>query len=181
MAVTARRTFANVKSSAITPRQPEVPNLMGEVVLNPALVLMARYFSRSRHTEKAVIIVALMSQEKRQGKTADAKARNMRVVLVTCPSVALARQIARAVVQKRLAACVNLVRSPMESFYTWKGKLETTGEHLLLIKTTTARLRQLEREVKRLHTYDVPEFIALPVTEGSAEYLSWLELSVADV
>lgn len=102
----------------------------------------------------------------------------MRVVLVTCPTVALARKIARAVVQKRLAACVNVVRSPVESFYTWKGKLETAREHLLLIKTTTTRLPQLEREVKRLHTYDVPEFIALPITEGSAEYLSWLEESV---
>lgn len=98
----------------------------------------------------------------------------MRIVLVTCPSAALARKIAQTVVQKRLAACVNVVRSPLESYYTWKGKLETAREHLLLIKTTTTRLQQLEREVKRLHTYDVPEFIALPITEGSADYISWL-------
>ena len=117
----------------------------------------------------------------KEGKNTGAKARKMRVVLVTCPTLVHARKIARAVVQRRLAACVNVVRNPMESFYTWKGKLETTREHLLLIKTTTARLPQLEREVKRLHTYEVPEFIALPITEGSAEYLSWLELSVADV
>lgn len=107
------------------------------------------------------------------------KAKNTRVVLVTCPTLALARKIARAVVQKRLAACVNVLRSPVESFYTWKGKLESAREHLLIIKTAASRLPQLEREVKRLHTYDVPEFIALPVTEGSADYLSWLSDCVA--
>ena len=108
-----------------------------------------------------------------------AKASNSRVVLITCPSLALARKIARAVVQKRLAACVNVVRSPVESFYAWKGKLEQAREYLLLIKTTTKRLAELEREVKRLHTYDVPEFIALPIAEGSKAYLSWLSESVA--
>lgn len=107
-----------------------------------------------------------------------AKAKNARIVIVTCPSVALARKIARTVVQRRLAACVNIVRSQVESLYTWKGKLEAAREHLLLIKSTAARLPQLEREVKRLHTYVVPEFIALSITEGSAQYLSWLEESV---
>ena len=107
-----------------------------------------------------------------------AKAKNLRVVIVTCPSLALAKKIARAVVQKRFAACVNVVCSPVESFYTWKGRLETTREHLLLIKTTTTRLPQLEREVKRLHTYDLPEFIFLPITGGSIEYLAWLADSV---
>jgi len=108
-----------------------------------------------------------------------AEAINVRLVLVTCPLLALARKIARSVVQKRLAACVNVVRTPVESFYTWKGKLESAREHLLLIKTTAARLPHLEKEVKRLHTYDVPEFIALPIAEGSAEYLSWLLESVS--
>ncbi len=108
-----------------------------------------------------------------------ARARSVRIVFVTCPSLALARKIARGVVQKRLAACVNVVRSPVESFYTWKGKLESAREHLLIMKTTTSRLSPLEREVRRLHTYDVPEFIALPITEGSPDYLSWLNESVA--
>ena len=107
-----------------------------------------------------------------------AKARNKRIVLVTCPSLSMARKIARAVVQKRLAACVNVVRSPVESFYKWNGKLETAREHLLIIKTTARRLRELEKEVRRLHTYEVPEFIAVPLTEGSADYLSWLTGSV---
>src|SRR5690349_3575250 len=107
-----------------------------------------------------------------------AEAINVRLVLVTCPLLALARKIARSVVQKRLAACVNVVRSPVESFYTWKGKLESAREHLLLIKTAAARLPQLEREVKRLHTYDFPEFVVLDITGGSTEYLAWLADSV---
>lgn len=107
------------------------------------------------------------------------KARGTRVVLVTCPSLALARKIARAVVEQRLAACVNVVRSPVESFYTWKGKLESAREHLLVIKTTAQRLSPLEREVKRLHPYDLPEFIAFPITAGSPEYLAWLSETTA--
>src|SRR5690348_7333088 len=108
-----------------------------------------------------------------------AEARNKRVVFITCPTRALARRIARAVVQARLAACVNIVHSPVESFYTWKGKLEKAREYLLIMKTTAKRLAALENEVKRLHSYDVPEFIALPISQGSKEYLSWLNESVA--
>ena len=120
-----------------------------------------------------------MNREKIREKGNRAKAKKMRVVLVTCPTLALTRRIARAVVQKRLAACVNVVRSPVESFYTWKGKLESAREHLLIVKTTATRLPQLEREVKRLHSYDVPEFIAIPVISGSPQYLSWIAESVA--
>ena len=115
-----------------------------------------------------------------EGKRNRAKTRNTRIVLVTCPSLALARKIARTVVQKRLAACVNVMSKPVESIYTWKGKLESAREHLLIIKTVARRLSQLEREVKGLHTYDVPEFIALPVVAGSAEYLNWLEEVTGD-
>ena len=109
-----------------------------------------------------------------------AEARNKRVVFVTCPTLALARKIARAVVQRRLAACVNVVRSPVESFYTWKGKLEKAQEYLLVMKTTATRLAELEREVARLHSYDVPELIALPIAEGAAKYLSWVDESVRE-
>ncbi len=104
-----------------------------------------------------------------------AEAGNKRIVLVTCPSVALARKIARAAVGKRLAACVNTMLSPVESVYTWKGKVERVREYLLVMKTTAKRLAELEREVKRLHSYDVPEFIAVPITEGLKGYLSWLD------
>lgn len=82
--------------------------------------------------------------------------------------------------QKRLAACVNVSRSPVESFYTWKGKLEFAREHLLIIKTTAHHLRQLEREVLRLHSYEVPEFIVLSIVGGSSDYLSWLSESVTE-
>jgi periplasmic divalent cation tolerance protein len=98
-----------------------------------------------------------------------------RVVLVMCGTLIEGRRIARVVVSKRLAACVNIILSPAESFYTWKGELDKAREYLLVMKTTAKRLAELEREVKRLHSYEVPEFIALPITEGSAEYLSWLE------
>jgi periplasmic divalent cation tolerance protein len=108
-----------------------------------------------------------------------AGAKNKRIVLVTCPSVALARRIARAVVEKRLAACVNIMLSAVESLYTWKGKVERTREYLLVLKTTAKRLVELESEVKRLHSYDVPEFIAMRITEGSKKYLSWMNDSVA--
>ena len=102
-----------------------------------------------------------------------------RVVLVTCGTLSEGRKIARRVVQKKLAACVNVLRSPMNSYYTWKGKLETAREYLLVIKTTVKRLPQLEKEVKRLHSYEVPEFIALAITDGSRAYLSWLQQSVS--
>jgi periplasmic divalent cation tolerance protein len=98
-----------------------------------------------------------------------------RVVLVMCGTLTEGRRIARRVVSKRLAACVNVILGPAESFYAWKGKLEKAREYLLVMKTTAKCLVNLEKEVKRLHSYDVPEFIAVPITEGSAEYLSWLD------
>jgi periplasmic divalent cation tolerance protein len=103
-----------------------------------------------------------------------------RIVLVTCATLAEAKQIATTVVGERLAACVNVIVSPVESFYTWKGKLEKAREYLLVMKTTAKRLDELEREVRRLHSYDVPEFIALPITEGAPKYLSWLDESVRE-
>lgn len=103
-----------------------------------------------------------------------------RVVLVTCGSAAEARGIARGVVRKRLAACANILSAPVESVYRWKGKVEEAREYLLIIKTTAQRLKQLEKEVKRLHRYEVPEFIALPVSAGSRQYLRWIEESVRD-
>src|SRR5260370_2029209 len=95
------------------------------------------------------------------------KAGRNRIVLVTCGTLAEARRIARTVVSKRLAACVNIVLSPAESVYTWKGKLERAREYLLVMKTTAERLAALENAVKRLHSYRVPDFIALPIDDGS--------------
>ncbi|MGA2095389.1 MAG: divalent-cation tolerance protein CutA [Candidatus Acidiferrum sp.] len=97
------------------------------------------------------------------------------MVLVTCANPIQAKLIARSVIEKRLAACVNILRSPIESHYRWKGKIEKAREGLIIIKTTARRLGALEREVKRLHSYEVPEFIALPIVAGSAAYLNWLD------
>jgi periplasmic divalent cation tolerance protein len=108
-----------------------------------------------------------------------ARGTQFRIVLVTCGSMAEARKIARAVVKKRLAACVNILTVPAESVYRWKGKLESSREHLLIIKTTASRLKALEREVLLLHSYETPEFLVLPVTSGSSGYLSWISRSVA--
>jgi periplasmic divalent cation tolerance protein len=100
------------------------------------------------------------------------------VVLVTCDSLAEASKIAHTVVEKRLAACVNILTAPVESIYTWKGNLENSREHLLIIKTTAKRAKSLEREVIRLHSYETPEFLVLPISTGSSAYLSWLANNV---
>jgi periplasmic divalent cation tolerance protein len=102
-----------------------------------------------------------------------------RVVLVTCGTLREGRKIARRVIQKRLAACVNVLLSPMNSYFIWKNKLEVAREYLLVMKTTLNRLPQLEKEVKRLHKYEVPEFIALAITDGSRAYLSWVQQGVS--
>ena len=102
-----------------------------------------------------------------------------RVVFVTCGTLSESTKIARRVVKKKLAACVNVLRSPMNSYYTWKGKLGAAREYLLVMKTTVEQLAELEKEVKRLHSYEVPEFIALAITGGSRAYLSWLQQSVS--
>lgn len=101
-----------------------------------------------------------------------------RLVLVTCRSLAEGRRIACEVVRKRLAACVNIVLSPVESFYMWKGKAEKAREYLLVIKSTEKRLKELELQVKKLHSYEVPEFLVLPVVGGSKKYLEWVAKSV---
>lgn len=101
-----------------------------------------------------------------------------RIVLVTCGSLGEARKIGRSVVEKKLAACANIVPG-IESTYRWKGKVERAREVLVLMKTTASRLTQLEREVKRLHSYEVPEFIVLRIAAGSKEYLAWIGASTA--
>jgi len=97
------------------------------------------------------------------------------VVLVTCSTAAEARRIARAVVDANLAACVNILPGAVQSIYRWKGKVESSRERLLLIKTSRKRLAKLQAAVECMHSYDVPEFIALPIAAGSPAYLAWVE------
>ena len=104
--------------------------------------------------------------------------RRRRIVIVTCANAAEARRIAHSVVDKRFAACVNILSAPVESIYRWKGRVEKAREVIMLLKTTTKHLGQLEKEVKRLHSYDLPEFIALPIVAGSKDYLEWIATSV---
>ena len=97
------------------------------------------------------------------------------VVLVTCANTREAKRIARSLVNARLAACVNVLSSPVESIYRWKGKVERAREVLLLIKSSKSRLSALRAAVQRMHSYDVPEFIALPIVAGSPAYLRWID------
>jgi len=101
------------------------------------------------------------------------------VVLVTCRSAKEAERIARRLVQTRLAACGNILRSPVRSIYRWKDKIESAREFLLVIKTSRRRFPELQAAIKHLHSYEVPEIIALPIAAGSQGYLSWLAESLA--
>lgn len=107
------------------------------------------------------------------------RASEFRIVLVTCGSTAEARKIARALVEKRLAACVSIVAAPVESVYRWNGKVEKARERLLLIKTSVKRLKQVEEKVLRLHSYETPEFLVVTVAGGSKGYLTWLGTSLS--
>jgi periplasmic divalent cation tolerance protein len=100
------------------------------------------------------------------------------IVLVTCSGLAEARRIGRAVVDRKLAACVNILPGAVHSIYRWKGKVETARERLLLIKTSRRRLAKLQAAVLELHSYDVPEFIALPIAAVSRAYDKWLDQSL---
>jgi periplasmic divalent cation tolerance protein len=95
------------------------------------------------------------------------------VVLTTLPLDMDASAFARALVDERLAACVN-IHSPMTSVYRWQGRLEEDGERQLTIKTTRARLEALQDRIRALHPYDVPEFVVIPIVDGSSDYLGWV-------
>ncbi len=95
------------------------------------------------------------------------------LVLSTFPDAATARRIARELVEKKCAACANLL-PPVESIYWWEGKVETGNETLAFFKTTASRYEALETSLRQLHPYDVPEIIALPIAQGLPEYLRWV-------
>ncbi len=96
------------------------------------------------------------------------------VILVTCSSEDEAVEIGRALVSRRLIACANLVRG-VRSLFRWEGEVCEEAEVLMILKTTRARVSDVVAEVKRLHSYSVPEVIALPIVAGSEAYLNWVD------
>lgn len=98
------------------------------------------------------------------------------VVFITASSAAEATRIGRALVEERLAACANLIPS-IASTYWWTGKIEESGEALLVIKTRQDLMERLTARVKALHSYTVPEVIALPILAGNPDYLEWINES----
>ncbi len=97
-----------------------------------------------------------------------------RLVLTTAPSEAGAAAMARQLLDRRLAACVQIIAG-VRSLYRWEGKICDDGEWLLLIKTTAPRLEELERTILELHEYEVPELVVLPIDAGGRAYLDWLD------
>ena len=95
------------------------------------------------------------------------------VVFCTCASPEEAEKIARTLVEKQLAACVNILPA-VRSIYRWQGKVEDTTEVLLLIKTRQAVYPDLEKEIRKLHSYSAPEIVAIVIDRGSAAYLDWI-------
>jgi periplasmic divalent cation tolerance protein len=99
------------------------------------------------------------------------------LVFTTAGSDAEARNIANELVERRLAACVNIVPR-IQSVYRWEGKVESAEEFLLMIKTTDARSADIKAALRELHSYDLPECVVISMQDGSAEYLRWIEESV---
>lgn len=106
--------------------------------------------------------------------------REFVVVLVTVGSRSEGENLARQLVGDGLAACVNIV-GPIRSVYVWEGEVAEDDEHLLMIKSRDELLAALEARVREMHSYEVPEVVALPITGGSAPYLDWLRAATTGV
>jgi len=96
------------------------------------------------------------------------------LVITNLPDRDSAARLARALVEKRLAACVNIL-APCRSVYRWKGQIEDAEEHPLLIKSTSARYPELEAAIRAAHPYELPEIIAVPLAGGLPDYLEWID------
>ena len=100
-----------------------------------------------------------------------------RIVLTTAGSKDEAHKIARQLVERRLAACVNVI-APIHSVYRWKGEIESSEEWLLVVKTSAGAFESVCKAVKELHSYELPECFMLSIEDGSAAYLDWIEENV---
>lgn len=96
------------------------------------------------------------------------------VVFITAPNEDDAAVMAKTLVESRLAACVNIIRN-IRSIYSWQGNIEDDSEVLMIVKTRKELFEGLSSKVRELHSYDVPEIIAIPITDGSKDYLKWLK------
>jgi periplasmic divalent cation tolerance protein len=95
------------------------------------------------------------------------------LILTTVPDGDLGRHIARTLIDEGLAACVN-IHGPMTSIYRWRGRVEEETERQLVIKTTVTKVEAVRARTGQLHSYDLPEFLVVPVADGSREYLDWV-------
>ncbi len=100
------------------------------------------------------------------------------VVYSTCSSAEEAKKLATYLVEERLAACVSVVRG-IDSYYRWEGKVEQEAEALLIIKTSRDLFERLRTEWEKIHTYEIPELIAMPVIQGAPNYLNWMDAELA--
>ncbi len=98
---------------------------------------------------------------------------NYIVIYITTGSINEAKKIGRALVEEKLVACSNII-SPIRSIYSWQGKICDDKEALMILKTKKNLFRQIIKRVEELHSYDVPEIIAIPIIDGSIKYLSWI-------
>jgi len=103
----------------------------------------------------------------------------IRLCLATCPGEASAQRLAHALVERRLAACVNIIPR-IRSVYRWQGEVHDDPETQMVIKTTQDRIQDLRQAIDELHEYDLPEFIVLAVDGGSSEYLDWVARETRD-
>ncbi|MBA7486468.1 MAG: divalent cation tolerance protein CutA [Dehalococcoidia bacterium] len=100
------------------------------------------------------------------------------VILITSDSIEEADHIARVLLEKKKVACVNILRG-IDSYFWWEGKVDSARENLLIAKTKASLLPEVVALVRKIHSYDVPEVIALPIIGGNQDYLEWIEQSVA--
>jgi periplasmic divalent cation tolerance protein len=102
------------------------------------------------------------------------------VVFSACGSAEEAQKLARHLVETRVAACVNVIPGVYSVFH-WEGKVDEASEWMLVIKSTRARLDQLKLELRTVHSYSVPEVVAVPIVDGLADYLDWMDREVGEV
>ena len=101
------------------------------------------------------------------------KRHEYQLVLTTCPDLDVAERVARALVQERLAACVNIL-PVAKSIYLWKGRVESAAEQLLIIKSMARAFRAIRKRILELHPYELPEVLAVPIADGLPDYLAWI-------